>query len=106
MDSLAMSAILLSLSNCVLRKIGDCQTAKDLWDKLESLYTETSLPSRMFLLEKFFRFQLYISKDVDEGLDTFNKLVQNIKATGDRHIDDYVPIVLLNAIPNSYSDVK
>lgn len=35
----------------------------------------------------------------------FTKLVQDIKQTGDKHIDDYTPIVLSNDTC-SYSDVK
>ncbi|KAL0304083.1 UNVERIFIED_CONTAM: Retrovirus-related Pol polyprotein from transposon TNT 1-94 [Sesamum radiatum] len=31
---------------------------------------------------------------------------KDIKLTGDKNIDDYTPIVLLNAIPETYSDVK
>lgn len=60
----------------------------------------------MFLLEKFFRFKLDLSKDIDENLDGFTKLIQDIKLTGDKHMDDYTPIVLLNVILDSYSDVK
>ena len=77
-----------------------------MWDKLEELYTETSLPSKLFLLKKNFRYKLDLSKNVDENLDDFTKLIQDIKLTGDKNIDEYSPIVLLNAIPESYSDVK
>ncbi|KAK4385413.1 Retrovirus-related Pol polyprotein from transposon TNT 1-94 [Sesamum angolense] len=77
-----------------------------LWDKLEELYTETSLPSKLFLLEKFFRYKLDMSKNIDENIDEFTKLIQDIKLTGDKNIDDYSPIVLLNAIPETYGDVK
>lgn len=106
MNELACSTIILNLSDSVLRKVGILESAKDLWEKLEDLYTENSLPSRMYLLEKFFRFKLDLSKDIDENLDAFTKLVQDIKLCGDKHIDDYTPIVLLNAIPDSYADVK
>ena len=47
-----------------------------------------------------------MSKDIDENLDDFTKLVQDIKLTGDKNIDEYSPIVLLNAIPDTYSNVK
>ncbi|KAL0324595.1 UNVERIFIED_CONTAM: putative mitochondrial protein [Sesamum calycinum] len=47
-----------------------------------------------------------MSKDIEENIDEFTKLVQDIKLTGDKNIDDYTPIVLLNAIPEVYSDVK
>ncbi|CAH9077615.1 unnamed protein product [Cuscuta europaea] len=106
MNETTCSTIYLNLSDSVLRKVGVIESAKDLWDKLESLYTDTSLPGKLFLLEKFFRFRLDLTKDIDENLDVFNKLIQNIKQAGDKHIDDYTAIVLLNAIPDSYNDVK
>ncbi|KAL0290839.1 UNVERIFIED_CONTAM: hypothetical protein Sangu_2558700 [Sesamum angustifolium] len=73
-DEYAYSSIILNLSDSVIRKVGKQESAKELWKKLEELYTETSLP--------------------------------NIKLTGDKNIDDYSPIVLLNAIPETYGDVK
>ncbi|KAL2251350.1 UNVERIFIED_CONTAM: Retrovirus-related Pol polyprotein from transposon TNT 1-94 [Sesamum indicum] len=105
-DEFAYSSIILNLSDNVLRKVGKQKTSKELWRKLEDLYTETSLPSKLFLLEKFFRYKLDLSKNIDENLDDFTKLIQDIKLTGDENIDAYTPIVLLNAIPESYSDVK
>ncbi|KAK4386047.1 hypothetical protein Sango_2475300 [Sesamum angolense] len=36
----------------------------------------------------------------------FTKLIQDIKLTRDKNIDDYSPIVLLNAIPETYGDVE
>ncbi|KAL0386429.1 UNVERIFIED_CONTAM: hypothetical protein Slati_4603100 [Sesamum latifolium] len=86
--------------------MGNLTTAKELWDKLEELYTESSLPSKLFLLEKFFRYKLDVSKTIDDNIDDFTKLIKDIKLTGDKNIDDYSPIVLLNAIPETYGDVK
>ncbi|KAL2240257.1 UNVERIFIED_CONTAM: hypothetical protein Sindi_0666900 [Sesamum indicum] len=105
-DEYAYSSIILNLSDSVLRKVGKQNSAKDLWKKLEDLYTETSLPSKLFLLEKFFRYKLDLSKNIEDNIDDFTKLIQDIKLTGDKNIDEYCPIVLLNAIPDAYSDVK
>ncbi|KAL2237841.1 UNVERIFIED_CONTAM: hypothetical protein Sindi_0975800, partial [Sesamum indicum] len=105
-DEYAYSSIILNLSDSILRKVGKQNSARDLWKELEELYTETSLPSKLFLLEKFFRYKLDLFKDIGENLDDFTKLVQDIKLTGDKNIDGYSPIVLLNAIPDTYSDVK
>ncbi|KAK4395819.1 Retrovirus-related Pol polyprotein from transposon TNT 1-94 [Sesamum angolense] len=104
-DEYAYSSIILNLSDSVIRKVGKHNSTKDLWNKLEELYTETSLPSKLFLLEKFFRYKLYLSKNINENID-FTKLIQDIKLTGDKNIDDYSLIVLLNAIPETYGDVK
>ena len=106
MNELACSTIVLSLSDSVIRKVGVIDSAKDLWDKLDDLYTETSLSNRMYLLEKLFKFKLDMSKDIDENIDCFSKLVLDIKRSRDKNIDDYTSIALMNSIPKSYSDVK
>ncbi|KAL0458771.1 UNVERIFIED_CONTAM: hypothetical protein Slati_0504300 [Sesamum latifolium] len=105
-DEYAYSSVILNLSDSMIRKVGKQDSAKELWDKLEELDTESSLPSKLFLLEKFFRYKLEVSKSIDDNIDDFTKLIQDIKLTGDKNIDDYTPIVLLNAIPEIYSDVK
>ena len=79
---------------------------RNLWDNLDELYIETSLSNRMHLLEKLFKFKLDMSKDIDENIGCFSKLVLDIKRSGDKYIDAYTIIVLMNAIPDSYSDVK
>ncbi|KAL0454352.1 UNVERIFIED_CONTAM: hypothetical protein Slati_0774400 [Sesamum latifolium] len=101
-DEIAYSSIILNLSDTVIRKEGTQNSARELWEKLEEVYTETSLPTKLFLLEKFFKYKLDLSKNIDE----FTKLIQDIKLTGDKSIDDYSPIVLFNAIPDTYNDVK
>ncbi|KAK4383933.1 Retrovirus-related Pol polyprotein from transposon TNT 1-94 [Sesamum angolense] len=50
-------------------------------------------------------YKLDMSKNIDENIDEFTKLIQDIKLIGDK-IYDYSPIVLLNAIPETYGDVK
>lgn len=100
------STIYLNLSDYVIRIVGIMECAKTLRDKLTDLHTEISLPSKVFLLEKFFKFRLVMSKDIEENLDAFNKLIDDIKLCGDKKIDEYAPIVLLNVIPDSFCDVK
>ncbi|GAA0156486.1 hypothetical protein LIER_13976 [Lithospermum erythrorhizon] len=106
MNENACASIYLNLSDPVIRKVGITECAKTLWDKLNNLYTETSLPSKIFLIEKFFKFRLDTSEDIKENLDVFTKLISDIKLAGDKNIDDYAPIALLNDIPDSFSDVK
>ncbi|CAH9145357.1 unnamed protein product, partial [Cuscuta epithymum] len=50
MNENACSVIYLNLSDSVIRKVGILESAKILWNKLNELYTETSLPNRIFLL--------------------------------------------------------
>ncbi|KAL0456583.1 UNVERIFIED_CONTAM: Retrovirus-related Pol polyprotein from transposon TNT 1-94 [Sesamum latifolium] len=105
-DEIAYSSIILNLSDFVIRKVGSQNSAIELWEKLEEIYTETSLPTKLFLLKIFFKYKLDLSKNIDDNIDEFTKLIQDIKLTGDKSIDEYSSIVLLNAIPDTYNDVK
>ena len=51
-------------------------------------------------------FKLDLSKDIEDNIDIFQKLVQDIKRSGDKTIDEYTSIALMNDIPDSYNDVK
>lgn len=105
-DELAYTSIILHLSDQVLRKVGKHDTAKALWDELEKLYIPKSLPNKLFLLEKFFSFRIDPTRDLEDSLDIFNKLVQDIINTGEKVSDEYKTVVLLNAIPEAYKEVK
>lgn len=90
----------------MLRKVGKLEIAKALWEKLEELYLVKSLPNKLFLLERFFSFKIDPTKDLDDNIDTFNKLVQDITNAGDKISEEYKTVILLNAIPEAYRDVK
>ncbi|KAH6797668.1 hypothetical protein C2S52_022222 [Perilla frutescens var. hirtella] len=111
MNELAYSTLILNLSDSVIRKVvpsesGKTDSAKTLWDTLNQVYTEVSLSGRMFLLDRFINFKLDLSKDMDENLDMFNKLILDLKLSSDKHIDDYTSFVLLNSIHEEFNDVK
>lgn len=65
-----------------------------------------SLPCRLYLLKKNIQFKPDMSKDIDENIDVFTKLLQDVKSTRNKNIDDYYVVVLLNVIPHSYNDLK
>ena len=58
MNDLARATIVLNLSDSVIRKVDHEESAAEMWKLLDTLYTETSMSSRMYLLEKLFKFKL------------------------------------------------
>lgn len=44
----AKDLIVINVGNQVLRKISHCETAAAMWSALNKLYTETSLPNRIY----------------------------------------------------------
>lgn len=103
---LAYTSIILYLSDAVLRKVGKLKTTKKLWQKLEDLYLLKSTPNKLYLLERFFSFKMDSSKELDDNLNVFNKLVQDIVNCGESVPETYKAIILLNAIPDIYREVK
>lgn len=49
-------------------------------------------------MERLFSFKIDSSNDLDDNLDTFNNLVQDIINTVDKVSNEYKAVVLLNAI--------
>ena len=78
MDEIALSTIILHLSDGILRKVDDMHTTSTIWKMLEELYLVRSLLDRILLLEQFFGFKMDTSKDLDANLDEFNKLTSNL----------------------------
>lgn len=62
--------------------------------------------NKKILLESFFNLKIDHSKDLDDNLDIFNNLVQNITDCGEKLYDEYKDIILLNAIFDSYKEIK
>lgn len=106
LDELAYTSIILHLSDAVLRKVGKLKTTKELWEKLQSLYLLKSTPNKLYLLERFFSFKMDPSKDLDDNLNIFNKLVQDIVNCNEKVSETYKAIILLNSMPDSYREVK
>lgn len=105
-DELAYTSFILHLSDSVLRKVGKLDSTKELWEKLKKLFVKKSTPNKLFLLESFFSFKIDSSRDLDDNLDIFNKMVQDITNCGEKITEEYKAIILLNAIPDAYKEVK
>ncbi|GAB2295643.1 hypothetical protein Dimus_038371 [Dionaea muscipula] len=102
----AYNLIILNLSDSVLRKVDDCNTAIELWDKLESLYAKQSAPNLAYLKGTLFSWKMDMSKSLEDNIDEFIKLTLILKGT-DQAIDDTSQaIILLQSLPEEYAVVK
>lgn len=88
----------------MLREIGEHDDAETLWDELEKLYLVKSLPNKLFFFGIFFSFKIDPTKDLEDSLDSFNKLMQDITNVGDKVSEEYKAVVHLNAIPKTYKE--
>ncbi|KAL5567862.1 hypothetical protein UlMin_024437 [Ulmus minor] len=57
-------------------------------------------------MNRFFGFKMDFSKDLDENLDEFNKKTIALMSNAKKFTDEHIAIILLNALPDSYSNLK
>jgi hypothetical protein len=79
LDEKAHSAILLSLSNGVLRDVADEETAAGLWKKLENLYMKKFLTNKLYFKQWLYALKMKEGMPLCDHLDEFNKILMDLK---------------------------
>ncbi|TYK28110.1 Retrovirus-related Pol polyprotein from transposon TNT 1-94 [Cucumis melo var. makuwa] len=88
MENAVYGAIVLNLSDNVLREVIGEETTYGMWKKLEELYQHKDLPNRAFVRERFFTFKMDDNKLVIENLEEFKKLSSEFKELRDKIGDE------------------
>ena len=105
-QSKAFSAIILSLSDNVLRSVSNVNTVTELWEKLEEVYRSKAMPNRIYMKEKFFAFKMDDSKSIENGIDEFNIVVLDLEELEVKIDEEDKAVVLLNSLPKSLKNFK
>ncbi|KAA0063883.1 Retrovirus-related Pol polyprotein from transposon TNT 1-94 [Cucumis melo var. makuwa] len=84
MENAPYGAIVLNLSDNVLREVISEQTTYGMWKKLEELYQSKDLPNRAYVRERFFTFKMDGNKSLTENLGEFKKLSSDFRELGDK----------------------
>nr|CAN69096.1 hypothetical protein VITISV_025437 [Vitis vinifera] len=102
----AHSAIILSLSDTVLREVAKAKSATKLWLKLESLYMTKSLANRLHKKIKLYTFKMTTGMSIEEHLDHFNKIILDLENIDITILDEDKAILLLTSLDASYTNMK
>ena len=103
---IAHSAIILSLSDTVLREVAKAKSAVELWLKLESLYMTKSLANRLHKKIKLYTFKMTQGMSIEEHLDHFNKIILDLENIDITVSDEDKAILLLTSLDASYTNMK
>ncbi|KAI8117871.1 Retrovirus-related Pol polyprotein from transposon TNT 1-94 [Lucilia cuprina] len=98
----AKRILVTSLEPSELRNILNCDTPKEIYDKLCSLYQQKDETQLQFLMQKFFR--LEFSSNVKHFLADIEYLLAQIKAQGEYINDTMVINKIISSLPASYSN--
>ena len=105
MDRKAKHSIRLCLSDSVLLNVSGEATAKDLWDKLGSLYQIKSLVNKLFLRKKLYSLRMKDGDFVVENLNAFNTVVSQLASVDIKMSEEDKCITLLCSLLDSWDNL-
>jgi len=100
----AHSAILLSLSDGVLRDVSDEETAARLWKKLENLYMKKSLTNRSYLKQQLYNLKMKEGMPLCDHLDDINRIILDLKNIDTKVDDEDQALILLCSLRDLFDN--
>ena len=97
-DKRAKNLICSSLSNMILRKVMKETTALGVWKALKRDYQTKYLPNRIYLKQRFASFKMEEHKSIEENLDVFLKLVDDLASLNINVSDEDQAIQVLSSV--------
>ena len=105
-DLKARSDILLAISASELKHARGCETSKELWDKIESIYAPKG-PARMAtLLKQLLQHKMQEGSDVREHMAKFFEVADKLSTMEIEVNDKLLTLMLLQSLPSSYDMFK
>ena len=102
----AHSAIVLNLTDKVLREVSKETTAYGVWVKLESLYITKSLANQLYMKQRLFSYKILEDQSFAEQIDDFSKNLDDLENVDGPMKNEDKAILLLNALPKAYQHLK
>ncbi|KAL5858125.1 hypothetical protein ACOSQ3_005583 [Xanthoceras sorbifolium] len=106
MDDKALASIQLCLSNEVLREVMQEKTAKDLWDKLESLYVTKNLTTKLVAKHRLYTLSMAEGASIKSHIDEFSIILMDLGNMEISYDDEDQALMLLRSLPPSYKHFR
>ncbi|CAA7021882.1 unnamed protein product [Microthlaspi erraticum] len=104
-DKKAKNLICSCLTNLVLRKVMRETTALGVWKALEKDYQTKTLPNRIYLKQRFASFKMEEHKSVEDNLDVFLRLVDDLASLNINVSDEDQAVQILSSLPKQYDSL-
>lgn len=98
------STLILSLGDKALREVTKEKTAKDIWDKMESLYNVKYNSNKLYLKKKLFGFKIVPDRSLSDQLQDYAKISTDLEGVEVILSDEDKALMLINALPDSYEN--
>ena len=98
--------MLSALSNDLFDVYCSYKEAKEIWDSLILKYTAEDVVRQRFVIGKYYRWEMIEVKDIKIQINEYHKLLEDIKAENIVLPDEFVSELLIEKLPQSWTDYK
>uniref|UniRef100_A0A5S6QB34 DUF4219 domain-containing protein n=1 Tax=Trichuris muris TaxID=70415 RepID=A0A5S6QB34_TRIMR len=98
----AMALITLSIEDSQLLHIANCDTAFEMWEKLQKQFARSSFGSQLYLRRKLYGIR-FTSGSMQNHINSLLEVVELLKGAGTEITTGELVAVLLCSLPESYS---
>ncbi len=95
--------LVTSINSDLVHLITECQTPKEIWDKLKERFERNTVANKLFLKQKFFSLKMKDSDSLDEHLRRMKAITDQLAAIKAPIPEDEHIVALLLSLPRSYN---
>lgn len=105
-DAKAMSDLILSISPAELKHIKTCETSRDMWKKLQSIYESQGPARKAMLLKSLIHLKMKDGEDMRTHLANFADVVDKLEDLELNINQELVTILMLYSVPDNYEPFR
>lgn len=101
-DAMAMCILTSTMEIGQVCLIENCNTSKEILDKLDSIYEAKSESNKMVVHERFYQYRMDVNDSVAKHISKVESLARNIKNAGDSISEVAIITKILSSLPSKY----
>lgn len=105
-DRKTKSDLILSINPSELKQIKGCEAAKDVWDKLKSIYASKGPARKANLLKSLMLSKMPEGRDVKDYLNELFDAVDKLQSMNVEINGEMLAIIILYSLPDSYDTFR
>ena len=80
--------------------------AKLIWESMLNKYTVKDVGKQKFVVGNYYKWEMVDNKDIELQINEYHKLLEELKAEKIKLPEQFVAELLIEKLPNSWSDYK
>lgn len=105
-DAQAMFTVTSAMDLSQIALVENCETSKEMIDKLNAIYKQTSEVNKLMAHESFHQYKMQPNDSIAKHIAKIENLAQQIKDCGDDISDTAIVTKILSTLPQTYRNVR